>query len=406
MKIISGNPYLKKDNGHMIIDQLYLNDLLKIHETPIIIFLENRLRDNIKTFKEICSTIFNDTDCFYSFKANFLPEICSIVNSEGIGAAVVGLPELNLALKTGFPPNKILVGGPYLPNDLIKKSIEKNVKEIIVYNLKDLIQINSIAKQLNAKQNICIRVNSEKYDSRLGIKFNEKNLNKLHDLVNKCQNIRLTSLLSHFSSQMNNIEQFKKNLDNVIRNLRKMEGIGIKIKNLNLGGGFPEATIMPRNQLRKIMTEIKKKLESLDLCSKNIIFEPGRYLVGDTGLLISKIIHVTDGRWIFLNIGNNICPKFARCSLRFYNASKIGDPHKFKTSIAGIVPTDQDVLAKNYYFTDSLDEKDIVLITNVGAYCLTFSNRFPYTLPKIFMIQGNMLKLIFDPIIDKDFSIS
>ncbi|MHA2473321.1 MAG: hypothetical protein ACXAES_08815, partial [Promethearchaeota archaeon] len=101
-----------------------------------------------------------------------------------------------------------------------------------------------------------------------------------------------------------------------------------------------------------------------------------------------------------------ICPKFARCSLRFYNATQINNPHKFKTSIAGIVPTDQDVLAKNYFFTKDPKKEDKVIITNTGAYCLTFSNRFPYPLPEIVLIEGRDIKTIFDPQIDKDFSIA
>ena len=69
------------------------------------------------------------------------------------------------------------------------------------------------------------------------------------------------------------------------------------------------------------------------------------------------------------------------------------------------MPTDQDVLAKDYFLTEKLDEKDIIIITNVGAYTLTFSNRFPYILPKIFLIKDREIKKIFDPVVDHDFSI-
>jgi hypothetical protein len=63
------------------------------------------------------------------------------------------------------------------------------------------------------------------------------------------------------------------------------------------------------------------------------------------------------------------------------------------------------VLAKNYFFTQNLREEDNVLVMNTGAYCLTFSNRFPYTLPIILVIEGDTIKKIFDPITDNDFSI-
>jgi len=70
------------------------------------------------------------------------------------------------------------------------------------------------------------------------------------------------------------------------------------------------------------------------------------------------------------------------------------------------VPTDQDVLAKNYFFTKNLKENDIVLVTNVGAYTLTFSNRFPYTLPKILLVKGRTITEIFNPLRNYDFSLT
>lgn len=405
MKKISGNPFLKKEGGKVLIDLIYLEDILNKFKTPLLIFLENRIRDNIKSFIDVISSEFNDFECYYSFKANFLPDICNIICSERIGANVVGLPELRLALKIGFPPNKILAGGPYLPKEMIRLSIKNQIKELIVYNLNDIKKINLVAQKFNTNQNICIRVNSQKYNSKLGINFDKKNLIFLERLITSCKNIKITTILSHYSTQMNNFEQFKKNITTIIEALKNFSRIGINVKNINIGGGFPEATIMPQNQLRKIVKNIRTIFEDFSINYEKIYFEPGRYFVGDAGLFIAKILKVSNDRNAFLNIGNHICPKFARCSLRFYNASKIHLSHNEPTTFLGIVPTDQDVLAKDYFFSEYLKEGDKVLVTNTGAYCLTFSNRFPYPLPKIFLIKDNQLKQIFDPDIEKDFSL-
>ena len=134
-----------------------------------------------------------------------------------------------------------------------------------------------------------------------------------------------------------------------------------------------------------------------------------RHISGKERRWLKKIFKRGKGsasyRALVILLATNICPKFARCSLRFYNASVINAPHKYKTSIAGIVPTDQDVLVKDYFFTKRINVDDLILITNVGAYSLTFSNRFPYALPSIFKIKGSEFTKIFDPIEDKDFSI-
>jgi len=405
LKKISGNPYLNKKEGKSLIDTIPLNDVLRNSTTPLMIFLENRVRDNINSFCKVFKSVFKNFQCFYSFKANFLPEICKIIQSEGIGAELIGLPELNLALKLQFPPNKIIVGGPYLPHDLIEKCIQENIKEIIIYNLNDLVQINSIAKKYHKIQNICIRINSQKYGSKLGIILDKSKLTKLTNLVKECENIKLSTILSHYSTQMNNFGQFKKNVESLIENIKILSDAGLNVENINLGGGFPEAVIMPETQLREIVNNINSTLSNSGVNFKNIYFEPGRYFIGDAGIFLTKIVKVSEDRWIFLDIGNHICPKFANCSLRFYNASKINEPHKYKTSIAGIVPTDQDVLAKNYFFTKDLKENDIVMVTNVGAYTLTFSNRFPYTLPKIILVKNGNITEIFDPFKNYDFSL-
>jgi len=227
MKYIAGNPYLKKEKDKFFVDSVPINTFLKESQTPFMLVLENRIRDNINNFRNVFNSQFNNIKYFYSYKANYLSEICNIICSEGIGAEIVSLPELKLALKIGVPPDEILVGGPYMPKILIEKCIETKVKELIVYNLNDLNRINQIAESSNHLQNICIRVNSQKYNSKLGIVLNDKNLTKLKNLIKTCKNIKVSTILSHYTTQMNNTEQFKKNIAVLVQNLKKLEENGI-----------------------------------------------------------------------------------------------------------------------------------------------------------------------------------
>ena len=405
MKIIAGNTYLKKIEDQFIIDSIPINKILDLSETPFMIFLENRIKENIRIFHDVFKSTFSNFEGYYSFKANYLPEICRIIQKEQFGAELISLPELNLALSLGFPPNKIILGGPYLPNELIQKCVKEGIKEIIVYDLDDLEPINTTAKFYGKTQNVCLRIKSKKFGAKLGVSPTQPSIERLKKIIAKSHNIRLTTILSHHTTQMNNFEQYRENVMTLIRFYEVLRKNQILIDKINLGGGFPEASIMQKDQLQKIAEQIKLVLLDHSIDYNSIYFEPGRYLVGDSGLLIAKILKKTSDRWIFLDIGNHICPKFARCSLRFYNISRINEPHKYKTSIAGIIPSDQDVLAKNYFFTKDLIRNDKVMILNVGAYCLTFSNRFPYTLPRIYLINGENVLKIFDQDDKRDFFI-
>jgi diaminopimelate decarboxylase len=405
MKNIAGNTYLKKNEDQIIIDAIPINKILNLSETPFMIFLENRIKENLRIFNDVFKSTFSNFEGYYSFKANYLPEICQIIQKERFGAELISLPELNLALSLGYPPNKIILGGPYLPNELIQKCVKEDIKEIIVYDLDDLEPINTIAKLYGKTQNICLRIKSKKFGAKLGISPTQPSIERLKRIMAKSPNIRVTTILSHYTTQMNNFEQYRENIMTLIRFYEVLRKNQILIDKINLGGGFPEASIMQKDQLRNIAEQIKLVLLDHNIDFNSIYFEPGRYLVGDSGLFIAKILKKTSDRWIFLDIGNHICPKFARCSLRFYNVSRINEPHKYKTSIAGIIPSDQDVLAKNYFFTKDLMRNDKVMILNVGAYCLTFSNRFPYFLPKIYLINGENVLKIFDQDEKRDFFI-
>jgi diaminopimelate decarboxylase len=405
MKTIAGNSYLIKKDNQCFVDNLPISKLTDEFETPLMIIIKNRIIENINTFKRVFNEVFNNFECFYSFKANYLLEVCEIVKNTDIGAELVTLPELTRALELNFPPNKIIVGGPYLSKDLLLKALKNQVKEIIIYNLNDIKKVNQIASDLNIKQNVCLRINSQKYDSRLGLSLNEENIKELKTILNSCENISLTTILSHFTTQMNSLSQFKANLGAIIKAQKLLKKYQIHVNNINLGGGFPESTVMPEHVLKNIAINIKKMLQKSEVTFNSIYFEPGRYFVGDAGIYIAQILNLYKDEWIFLDIGNNICPKFARCSLRFYNLSRINEAHKYKISIAGIVPTDQDVLAKDYFLTQDLKIGDKILITNVGAYCLTFSTRFPYQLPKILLVDKDNYKVIFEPKKDHDFSL-
>lgn len=405
MKKIAGNKFLFNKDNQIIFDTVTLKTILEGSKTPLMVLLENKIRDNIHTFNKIFTSIFSNFQAFYSFKANFLPDVCRIIQSEGIGAEIVGIPELNLALRLGYSSDKIIAGGPYLPDEFIEICVINEVREIIIYNINDIKRVNEISGKYGKSQNLCLRINSQKFGSKLGIILDANILLKLKNILQDCENVRLKTILSHRATQMNNFEQFRVNLEILIHAYIQLRNSNIKIENINLGGGFPEAVVIPEKQLKKIALKLKEQLNKMDIELNQIYFEPGRYIVGDAGIFLTEVIKVTDDRWIFLNIGNNICPKFARCSLRFYNASKLGASHKFKTSIAGIIPTDQDILVKDYFFTQSIDEGDIIIITNVGAYTLTFSNRFPYSLPSILLVSGEKVKKIFDPASDHDFSL-
>ena len=403
-----GNKYLNINESELVLDGINVKNLIEKYKTPSFIFLQKKIEDNIKKINDCFSSVFPNSQGFYSTKANYLPEIISVVKNQNFGTEIVGLPELKILKKIGFPFEKVIAGGPYLPNDFLTEIIKTHVKYLVVYDLDDIIRIQEVIQEFGTyKQDILIRIQSQKYTGRLGIILNEPNLKKLKDLLDNCPNLQYKGILAHRGTQLNSIDDYMKNFQLLIENAIKIKKfVGWDTSILNIGGGFPNADSLKKNQLITILKKFKEKLLKNNLDSCSIFYEPGRFIVGDTGFALACVfkydnIHKT----AFLDIGNNYIPKFMKSSLRFYNISKIFESPNKPIDFMGNIPSDQDILVKNYNFTPSIQTGDNILIANVGAYALSWSIRFPYPNPSIILIESDQIKEIHNRNSPNDFSI-
>ncbi|TFH27549.1 MAG: hypothetical protein E4G98_06060 [Promethearchaeota archaeon] len=207
---------------------------------------------------------------------------------------------------------------------------------------------------------------------------------------------------------MKTIIQYRENANNlidIIQNLRKYAQLKPKI--INFGGGFPNADSIKQDDFIPLLQEVKSALDK-ELDGKySMFYEPGRFIVEDAGFCLCEVIKFDpSSKTVFVNVGNNLIPKFMKASLRFYNASRSTDALRFPVDILGNVPSDQDILIKNYNFTEKVERGDIIIIANVGAYALTWSTRFPYSKPSILILDGKKIHVYHDRTSSHDFSLT
>jgi len=403
-----GNKFLNIKENELVLDGINVKKLIEKYNTPSFVFLQKKIEDNIKKIIECFSSVFPNSQGFYSTKANYLPEIISTVKNQNFGTEIVGLPELKILKKIEFPFEKVIAGGPYLPNDFLIEIIKTHVKYLVIYDLDDIIRIQEIIQEFGEyTQDILIRIQSQKYTGRLGIVLNEPNLKKLKDLFDKCPNLQYKGILAHRGTQLNSIDDYMKNFQLLIENAIKIKKfVGWDTSILNIGGGFPNADSLKKIQLITILKKFKEILVKNNLDSCSIFYEPGRFIVGDAGFALASVFKYDKiHRTAFLDVGNNYIPKFMKSSLRFYNISKIFESPNKPIDFMGNIPSDQDILVKNYNFTPSIQTGDYILIANVGAYALTWSIRFPYPNPSIILIETDQIKEIHNRNSPNDFSI-
>ncbi len=375
---------LKYVGKNLFLERVSIQNFLKKNKTPFYIYSENQIVSNysnfVKTFKKT-----NPLVCFAA-KSNSNTHILRVLGKLGAGADVVSGGELLKALKAGIKPKKIVFSGVGKSEEELKIAISKKILLINCESESEAKLINTLAKRLRKKVDIGFRLNPNvdakthknistgKADNKFGLSI--KNFKSFFKEIDKFKNIKLEALSVHIGSQILNDGPFKKTL-NVMNNL--IEELKLNIKYVDLGGGFginytDKEKPINLNVYAKLVNSFARKLKC------KIIFEPGRSLIGNTGLLISKIHYIKRGlkkNFIILDAGMN---DFMRPALydAFHKIIPITkNSSKMKSTIEFVGPICESTckfgIYKNY---QKIRENDFVAITNVGAYGSSLSSNY------------------------------
>ncbi len=388
---------------NLFLERVSIQNFLKKNKTPFYIYSESQIVSNyfnfVKTFKKT-----NPLVCFAA-KSNSNTHILKVLGKLGAGADVVSGGELLKALKAGIKPKKIVFSGVGKSEEELKIAINKKILLINCESESEAKLINTLAKRLKKKVDIGFRLNPNvdakthknistgKSDNKFGLSI--KNFKSFLKEMDRYKNIKLEALSVHIGSQILNDGPFKKTL-NVMNNLIKE--LKLNIKYVDLGGGFginysDKEKPINLNMYAKLVNNFAREL------SCQIIFEPGRSLIGNTGLLISKIHYIKRGlnkNFIILDAGMN---DFMRPALydAFHKIIPVTkNSSKMKSTIEFVGPICESTCKFGIYKKyQKIKEKDFVAITNVGAYGSSLSSNYN-TRPLIaeILIKKNKSKYI------------
>ena len=376
---------LKKNKLH--INNIKLEKILKKRQTPFYLYSLNQIRQNVKYINSSFKN-FSPLIC-YAVKANSNLSILKELKKNNLGADVVSVGELKLALKAGIKPNKIVFSGVGKTDEEIKFAIKKNILSINAESTNEITLINDISKKLKKITNIGVRINPDikaktnrkiatgNKVNKFGISISEF-LNVIKN-KNKFQNIKISLLSVHIGSQIKDIKVYKKVLSLISKILIKLKNLKHIINCIDLGGGMgiPYFKHDKKFDFKKFGLEISKFYQKERV---KIIFEIGRFITGNSGHIISKVIYVKkikDRIFIIIDTGMN---DMARSAI--YDAfHEIIPLHKStkkfskKVEFVGPICESSDTFGvyKNYSI---LKEGDYVCITNCGAYGRTLSSNY------------------------------
>ena len=393
--------YLKIKNKRLFINNLDLKKISKKKQTPFYVYSIDQIKKNVKLVKSSLKTT-NSLIC-YAIKANSNIKILQELKKNDIGADVVSIGELKLALKAGINPRKIVFSGVGKTEDEIKFAIQKGILSLNAESQNEVSLINKISKKLNKITKIGIRINPNievKTNKKIttGTKINKFGVSKeeffkIIKSKKNLKNIKIHLLSVHIGSQIKDISAYKKVLNLISKILLKLKKINLKVDFIDLGGGMGISYFKSDKKFsfEKFGHEIKKfyKKENIKL-----IFEIGRFLTGNAGIIISKIIYLKKTKeryFVIIDAGMNdmarsaIYESFHEILPVEINSKKINKKIEFVGPICE--SSDTFGIYKNY---SMLKEGEYVCITNCGAYGRTLSSNY------------NMRPLIEEIIIDKN----
>ncbi len=394
---------MKYINNKLIIEKINVQDIAKKYGTPTYCYSYARLKKNINNFQKNFRS-FSPLICF-AVKSNTNVNLIREIKKFGLGADVVSKGELMMALKAGVSPKKIVFSGVGKSSEEINFAVEKKILLINAESESEIREIDRIAKIKKRKVKIGIRLNPNtdaktlsqistgKKENKFGV--NEKTFFKLVNFCKSSKNIDLKCLSVHIGSQILDYKPYEKMLRVVDRIIHK---INHKFEFIDLGGGMGisykyEDKKLNYSKYSEIIKKFLKKHKS------KIIFEPGRSIIGDTGILISKIIYIKKNdskNFIILDAAMNDLMRPALYGAHHKILPSTKSKKKSNKTYEFVGPicesTDKFNTLKNF---QELEEKDLIAICDVGAYGMSLSSNYNVRLkPSEILIKGSKIKII------------
>ena len=361
-------------------------DLALKYDTPLYVYdfdyFKNQFNKLKKAFKARKSIIA------YAVKANSNLSVVNHFAKLSSGADCVSIGEIKRALLAGIDKYKIIFSGVGKRDDEIKEALQKDILMINVESEAELARVEAIARELGKIARISIRVNPNidpkthpyistgLHENKFGVDI--ESAKKMYIFAKKSDFLNPVGIHFHIGSQLTQLEPIKEASRIVADLLRSLKAINIDIKFFDIGGGLgiqykDEKLIEPYDYAQAILST----LSGLDV---TIICEPGRFLVGNGGYFITKVLYEKingDKRFIIVDGAMNdlIRPSLYNAYHKIEILSSIQNPKISKANIVGPVCESGDFFAKDIEAPQT-NPGDIIIIRSAGAYGFSMSSNY------------------------------
>jgi len=371
-------------------DELYCEQVPVAHiadqvGTPFYLYSHATIARHYRVFDEA----FNGLDhltCF-SVKSNSNIAVLRALAKEGAGADIVSGGELLRALRAGIPTDKIVYSGVGKTPGDIELALQSDILMFNVESSQELHLVNRIAGKLRDKATIAIRINPDvetethpylttgSMENKFGIPMKEAL--HVYEIADGLEHIEVKGISCHIGSQLTDIHPFTKALKSLRGLLRELRNRGMGIGYLNLGGGLgitynDETPPHPHEYASALKEMIKRD-------SITLILEPGRVIIGNAGILVTRVLYTkstANKRFIIVDAAMNDLIRPA-----LYNSFHAVQPVKrinadpIKADLVGPVCETGDFFARDRAMPP-FEQGDLIALMSAGAYGFSMSSNY------------------------------
>ena len=378
--------YFNYTGNELWCEEVSISHIAEEVGTPFYLYSHRTLKHHFRVFDMAFADIPHII-CF-SVKSNSNIAILRIFINEGGGVDIVSGGELYRAIEAGVDTGKVVYSGVGKKIDEIEYALKSDIFMFNVESSQELHVINDCAKKMKKKAGIAIRVNPDVdpethphistglKENKFGIDI-EKSREEYRQ-AQKLSNIDIKGVSCHIGSQVTKISPFIDALNRLKKLINLLREDGIEIRFLDLGGGlgitYDEETAPHPVEYAKAIIDASKDMN----CT--FVFEPGRVIAGNAGILVTKALYIkssSEGKnFIIVDAGMNdlIRPSLYKAYHQIQPVIR-RERNEITADVVGPICESGDYLAKGRKII-RFDKGDLMAVMSAGAYGFTMSSNY------------------------------
>lgn len=411
--------YFSYKKNQLFCEDVNLAKIASKYGTPVYVYSQRTIVEHLEKIKKAFKKI--DPIICYSVKANSNLSILKLMVKHGSGLDIVSGGELFRAKKAKCSMKKIVYASVGKTDQEIIDGLKAKILLFNVESEPELERINNIAKKLNikGKQSVALRVNPDveakthayittgKKETKFGLDI--ATAERIFLNQDKYPQLCIDGIHIHIGSQITDPKPYEKAIKRMCILIDFLNKQGVKIKYFDLGGGM--GIIYDNEKAQTAKAFAKKMIPLLSNINAKVILEPGRFIVGNAGVLVTKVLYVKQSynkRFVIVDAAMNdlIRPALYQAYHNILPIKKETAKAKIKVDVVGPICESGDFLGKQRNL--KVEQSDLCAVMSAGAYGFTMSSNYN-SRPRAaeVLVTGKTTKLIrkretYDDLINKE----